>query len=375
MRIGIDARFWDESGIGRYLRNLIKNLSDIDKENEYIIFLLNKNLDINLPSNFKKIEANFKWYGIDEQIKFPRLLNKYKVDLMHFPHFNVPLFYRGKFVVTIHDLIHQHFDMSRSTTLNPLVHSFKKMGYKKVFSSAINKSQKIITPSEYTKSLLNKEYLINPDKIFVTPEGVDDYILELIKSYKDEDFRYVNNKFNINSKYLFYVGNAHPHKNIERLIEVFNQINQEIPDIKLVLSGKNNYFWERVLKTTDNKNVIFTGFITDEEMVSLYKNAEAFIMPSLEEGFGIPILEAFACGTPVVSSDAGSLEEVGGNAALFFNPNDALDMKAQILKVLNGKDLKLDLIKKGKERVKEFSWKKMAIKTVDLYNSINERVN
>lgn len=362
MKIGIDCRMWDESGIGRYIRNLVLELAKQDFENDYFLFLLKKNKDIILPKNFVKVEADFGWYGVVEQIRFPKVLNSYNLDLVHFPHFNIPYLYKGKFVVTIHDLIHQHHSTQRSSTLNPVFYRVKKLGYNKIFHQALVKSVKIITPSDFVKKQIVDEWNIDSRKVQVSYEGVDEKILELSK--KDIKF-----KKEINGKFLFYIGNAHPHKNLERLIRVFKKVRVDYPDLKLVLSGKKNYFWEKVLKNID-ENIIYTDFVDDEEMVGLYKNAHAYIMPSLEEGFGIPILEAMACECPVVSSNKGSLKEVGGDAAFYFDPLNEGDMEDKIRKVLDDEKLRENLIKKGKKRVLDFSWKKMASEILDIYKSV-----
>src|SRR3989344_3802975 len=178
LRVGIDARFLNQSGVGRYLRNLISSLQILHKKNKYFIFLLpSDHAQFKETKNFQKVLANFNWYGFAEQFNLPKLLDKYQLDLMHFPHFNVPIFYSGKFVVTIHDLIHWHFNVQRSTTHGPIVYKFKQLGYKKVFKHAINKSSYILVPSQYVKDQLIGDWKINSQKIIVTPEAVDDGLL------------------------------------------------------------------------------------------------------------------------------------------------------------------------------------------------------
>ncbi len=368
MKIGIDGRMWDESGIGRYLRNLVGKLGKLDTKNEYFIFLLKKNIEIDFPKKFNKIEADFKWYGITEQIKFPRVIAEQKLDLMHFPHFNVPILYNRKFIVTIHDLIHQHFDLQKSSTHSIIFQQIKKFGYDKAFKHAVKKSQTILTPSDFVKHQIQTECYIPQEKIVVTPEGVEDNLLTIADKLREVDIRQVLNKFNINNMYLFYIGNAHPHKNLERLINVFSEIQKKYPSLQMVLSGKNSYFWARVLKQSLD-GVIYTGFITDIEMVALYKNALCFVMPSLEEGFGIPVLEAMALGTPVVSSNGGSLKEVGGDSAIYFDPSNEADMIKQISRVIGAGELRKELVQKGFKRVKDFSWEKMAKETLEVYES------
>lgn len=368
MRIGIDARFFSESGVGRYLRNLIENLKILDVQNDYFIYLLPKDFrDFEESKNFHKVEADYNWYGFAEQFKFPKLLKKYQLDLMHFPHFNVPVFYSGKFVVTIHDLIHQHHQMKRSTTLNPFAFKIKQIGYKRVFKNAVSKSCKILVPSDSVMDLLKNEWKVNLNRIVKTYEAVDDRILLLKQTFKESDGQKTLRRFEIKNPYIFYIGNAHPHKNIEGLIAAFDELKKKYPDLSLVLSGADHYFWERIKKENKVSGVIFTGFVTDEELIALYKNAELFVMPSYEEGFGLPVLEAMALGCPVVASDSTSLPEIGRDAALYFDPKNIKNMVDTISKVLSSEKLKKDLFKKGRARVRDFSWRKMAKETLEVY--------
>lgn len=372
MRIIIDGRFWSESGLGRYIRNLVFELQKIDKINDYFILHLKKDFEkvTYQNGNFQKILADFKWYGIGEQIKLLKLLKELKPNLVHFPHFNAPIFYKGKFIVTIHDLIHQHFLTRNTTTLNPIFHAVKKLGYKKVFSAAVKNSAKIIVPSEFVKNQLKKEWGIKEKKIEVTYEGVDEEMLKIIKEIKENDFEKIAEKYELNRPYLFYVGNAQPHKNLNRLISVFGKLKKTYSDLSLVLSGPDNYFWKKLIKESHVENVIFTGYISEKDLVVLYQNAEVFIMPSLEEGFGIPILEAMACSCPVISSNQGSLPEVAGDAVLYFDPKDEKDIIEKISRVLNDLRLRKELIEKGKIKYREFSWQKMAEQTLKLYQSV-----
>lgn len=359
MKIVIDGRMWSESGVGRYIRNLVLELQKLDTQNVFSILLLKKDFEkLNFENNFKKVLADFRWYGIKEQIKLPKILKNLNADLVHFPHFNVPIFYHGKFIVTVHDLIHQHFSFARSTTHGPLVFKIKQFGYKKVFQSALKQSQKILVPSNFIKKQLIIDWGVDEKRITVTYEAVDNKLLTI------ENKRPINK---LDEPYIFYVGNAHPHKNVEGLVKAFLKLKEKYPNLKLVLAGHDHYFWQRIQKEYQNEDIIYRGYVSDEELVSLYKNAKAFVMPSLEEGFGIPLLEAFALGCPVVSSHAGSLSEVGGHAAIYFDPSSADDMAEKISRVLDGENLRKELIKKGLKRYKQFSWKKLAEKTLEVY--------
>ncbi|MBU1000204.1 glycosyltransferase family 4 protein [Patescibacteria group bacterium] len=368
MRIVIDGRMLNESGIGRYIRNLINNLAILDKESEYFILHLKEDYKrLKYKDNFNKVLANFPWYGFFEQIKLPGLIKSLNPDLVHFPHFNVPVCYRGKFVVTIHDLIHQRFRMKRATTLNPLFYQVKQFGYTKVFKNAARKSDKILVPSNYVKDLLQDRWEVEGKKVVITHEAVDDKIFLIKNAITKKEIDKAIKKFSIKLPFIFYVGNAHPHKNVEGLIRAFKDLEKKHPDLSLVLSGSDHYFWRRLKEKYPGQNIIYTGYISDKELVALYKRATAFIMPSLEEGFGIPILEAMACGTLVVSSNKGSLIEVGGDAAFYFDPTNPGDMTAKVLQILDDKKLRQKLIEKGLKRCKEFSWKRLAQQTLETY--------
>ncbi len=369
MRIGIDARFYQQSGIGRYIRNLLSQLQKLDTKNEYFIFFLKEDFDkIELAPNFHKVLANFHWYGLEEQFKFPGLLLRYKLDLVHFPHFNVPIFYPGKFIVTIHDLIHQNFAMTRASTHGGLVYKIKQLGYQRVLGHGLMQSQKIITVSEFVAKELAKKWYIQDSKIVITPEGVEEDLLKLADKLTKSDGIKILKKFKVTPPYIFYIGNAHPHKNIEVLIETFLILRKKYQYLTLVLGGHDHYFWQKIKnKYGSQKDIIFAGFLTDQELVALYKSAQVFVMPSLEEGFGIPLLEAFACGCPVASSNVASLPEVGGDAALYFNPKDKQDIADKISQILNNSKLRQELIAKGEKRYKQFSWEKLAQKTLEVY--------
>lgn len=371
MKICIDARLYSESGVGRYIRNLLMHLSRIDKKNQYFVLLLKKDFGkLQLPVNFEKVIADIHWYGLAEQTEIPKTIKKLKVDLVHFPHFNVPFFYNQPFIVTIHDLIHQKFQMRRATTLNPVIYFIKHNAYKRVFEHAVRNSKKVITVSDYVKRELLQNYKLKSDKVVVTKEAVEEGVIEYSQQIKDADIKAVLDKFNIKQPYIFYVGNAHPHKNVEILIKAFIKLRKKYQYLQLVLSGNSHYFWDRLKETYKINDVIFTGLVSDPELVCLYKGAKLFTTASLEEGFGIPVLEAMACKTAVVCSGRGSLMEVGGDACVYFDPTDVEDIVTKISDVLNDHKLREGLIRKGEERVKGFSWEKLARDALEVYEGV-----
>lgn len=373
MKIGIDARMINASGIGRYIKNLIEGLQKIDKKNEYIIFLLKEDFEnLKFQNNFKKVLAEYIWYGYKEQTIFVKLLNSFKFDLVHFPHLNVPIFYRGKFVVTIHDLTHVDFKMIRASAHNRIYYEVKHQVHKLVMYSALIRSQKIITPSNFVKEEIVSRYNIKPDKVAVTLEAVDTKFITTVIKMRPISTKRDLDKFGIKPPYLFYAGNAHPHKNVEGLIKAFIALRKKYQYLQLVLSGREDFFWKRLRNEVNQRDIVFTGFVTDQQLAMLYKNAQAFCFPSFSEGFGIPILEAMACKTPVICSNRTSLPEVGGNAAIYFDPDNLDDMVVKISKVLNDQKLRKELIAKGGKRVRQFSWEKMVQQTLDIYQNITQ---
>ncbi|MCL4366863.1 glycosyltransferase family 4 protein [Patescibacteria group bacterium] len=368
MKICIDGRLWFETGVGRYIRNLVAELAKLDQSDSYFVLLLKKDFGkIDLTHNFTKIEADFRWYTATEQIRLPKLLNNLQIDLVHFPHFNVPLFYQGKFVVTIHDLIHQHFQTRHATTQDGLTYKVKTLGYRHVFNHAAKGSQNILVPSQFVKKQLIEQWQISQAKITVTPEGVEKDFLALVDKTKNQ-FLQVSQKYQIQKPFIFYVGNAHPHKNIPGLIKAYQLAKKQIPQLSLVLSGPDNYFWKKIKENSPKSGIVFTGYVSEEELVMLYQNAAAFVMPSFEEGFGIPILEAMAAGCPVISSNAASLPEVGGNAIDYFDPHNEREISQKIINIASSQkpSIKTDLIQK---QLAKFSWTKLAQTTLEVYRS------
>ncbi len=215
IRIGIDARFYGpkQKGLGRYVQKLIENLEKNDLNNEYIIFIRKESWNKYHPTNpnFKKVLADYQWYTLFEQIFMPFKIKQAKVDLMHFPHFNVPIFYRMPFVITIHDLILKRFPTRRASTMGPIRYWLKNLAYKLVISSAIKRARKIIAVSNFTKKDILKYFKVRSEKVEVIYEGVP--VIKLNES-----------KNKPSKKYLLYVGNAYPHKNLERLILAFNKL-------------------------------------------------------------------------------------------------------------------------------------------------------
>ena len=390
MRIGIDARFLGPKGkgLGRYTQRLIEELERIDSQNQYVIFLRRENWDDYRPAsdNFKKTLADYPWYSFAEQIYLPFKIYQQKIDLMHFPHFNVPVFYFGRFVVTIHDLILRHFKTRRASLLGPAGYWVKNLVYRMVIWLAVRRAQKIITVSNYVKEDIIDAFGVAEGRVVVTYEGAPIVSSKLppkarlAKGGKVQSSKSTSDNYKIDRLYLLYVGNAYPHKNLERLIEAFEILVKKYnQDIQLVLVGEDDYFYRRLKHEAKTsilasmevlQRIVFAGFVNDGDLEHLYDGAALYVFPSLCEGFGLPPLEAMAHGLPVVSSDKTCLPEILGNAAFYFDGLDANDIAQKIEKVLSDENLRLALVSRGYEQIKKYSWQKMAEEMLGIYVSI-----
>jgi len=357
MRIGIDARLIEETGVGRYIRNLLQNLASQDKENIYIIFLRQKSYGaFVLPGkNWKKVKAEVPWHSVQEQFVMPFLYSQEHVDLLHVPYFNVPVLYVGKTIVTIHDLIILHFDTGKASTLPWILYKMRRFGYRMILSLGLKKATHIIAVSQATKKEIMDHYHIAGDKISVTYEGVDS-ALHAKAGTKSPP------KVPQKTPYFLYVGNAYPHKNLEVLVEAFRQVKKEDAKSKLILVGANDFFYRRLSQDVKNheyaQDILFFGKATEDELAALYRNATALIFPSRMEGFGLPALEALSFGCPVICSDIPVFHELLGSSVLYFPPQDAKALAAH----MRG-PLKRPSFKPGTQ----FDWATMASETLQLY--------
>lgn len=357
-KIGFDGRLWGESGVGRYIRNLVRGIEGKELSDDFVIFLTSEYYDKVNFSNPKisKKRADVRWHTLSEQVKFLRILERENFDLVHFPYFSYPIFYKKAFVITIHDLIIDHYPTGIASSLPLPIYRLKHYGYKKIIKNAVKNACKIISPSNATKEELVSLYNADNSKIEVVYEGFD----PLIKSSS-------GNKL-VSDNFILYVGNAYPHKNLERLIEAFNKIRSKY-DVDLVMIGRKDFFYERLDKNIKGLKVI--NNVDDSTLFEYYTKARLFVMPSLMEGFGLPVLEAMNLSCPVVSSNSRALKEIGSDGCLYFDPFNVNDMADKISKVLEGKvDLK-DQIRKAQSRAQKFSWEKCTNETLKVYESCN----
>lgn len=358
------------SGIGRYIRSILTELIKENRNCEYMlagdqneIFRFLQELSyLNLRAA-KTIKYNYDIYSLGEQIFGSKLIKDYgSADAFFFPHFNAPYVIPKNSVVTIHDLIHFKFP--------EYFGRFKVLVAKKVLSNAVYKAGGIIVISESTKNdLLHMfpNYSLE-SKLMVIPQGVS----KQFRPESNELISYFKKKNNL-GRYLLYIGNRKPHKNLTRLVKAYSLLLKEKPDLQLVVCGQRFKELDEVDSLKYNlklPNLIELSNINDAELLCLYSGAEAFVFPSLYEGFGLPPLEAMACGTPVVVSNTSSLPEVVGDAGIYVNPYNVEDIANGIYKVLTDRNLQNDLSNKGLERAKHFTWENTAKDTFKVLEEV-----
>jgi len=373
MRIGIDARMYGSqyTGIGNVAKNLTYELFRLDAKNDYVMFMLPEEFgNFRLPTDrVTKVEVNAKRFSYAEQLSLPWEFLKQRVDLMHFPDFVTPIFYPGKFIATIHDITSVFFPGPRQAKSR-----FYRFTFRTIFKNTLRKAKKIIAVSRYTKEDLIRHFKIKSDKIAVIYNGVSE-------RFRVIDNRDIINKikqtYNISKPFIFYVGQQVPHKNIHGLVKAFRRLveNKKL-DIELLIGGKPSSWYFELYQTLDDlpkeirKRIYSPGFIPDEDLIALYNAASVFCLPSFYEGFGMSVLEAMKCGTPVVASNLTSIPEACGNAALYFNPNNIDEMAERLYQGLTDKGFRKELRQEGFRQSEKFSWKKAARKVLEVYNEV-----
>lgn len=361
--IVIDGRMIGWPGIGRYSLNLIENLEKIDDGHKYTVIVRRVDQGLWSPKNpkFEKIILDIEPYSPKEQLLLPIEIYKLKPDLVHFTSQNVPLFYMGKQLTTIHDLILFEHSTSRGSDV---IYNIKQLLFKAVVLSAVRKSIFILTDTKYIRDQIIEKYGRPKKNVITTYLGMPS---KNISSKNDDD----------EGKYILCVGSYFPHKNLKRLVKSFKKLNEQGSNYKLIFVGKMDHFsellYKKVVRLGLEENVEFKGFVSDDELATLYQNASLYVFPSLSEGFGLPGLEAMSYGTPVASSNATCLPEVYGDAAVYFDPTSVDDMARVISETLNDKELLAKLRKAGPEHAKKFSWEKMARETLEVYEKALKR--
>jgi glycosyltransferase involved in cell wall biosynthesis len=321
MRIGIDARKIADFGIGTYIRGLLQELAR-DGGDTYVAFAPQR-LAHRIPTGVEHIAIDAPHYSIREIVILGRAAGRAKLDLFHAPHYVVP-FTRVPFVATIHDLIHLR-------NPNPIARLYARQ----MIGRAVRRSRRVLTVSEAVKREIVSTFGCADDHVVVTPNGVGAPFSESGKAAV--------------GRYFLYVGNDKPHKNVDVLVDAFSKI----AGASLVLTGAA---FERF---KSRERVVVTGFVDDADLAALYRGAIALVLPSREEGFGLPALEAMASGCAVITSNAAALVEITGDAALHVEP-DAASLAGAMTRIASDESLRATIASRGIARAKHFTWTRCA---------------
>jgi len=357
MKIAIDARKWRDYGIGTYVRNLVRHLAHLDRQTTYFLFCNRADEAVlrDLAENFVPVIDDSSGYGLREHLSIPHKLRSLGVDLFHAPHYVLPLFCRRRSVVTIHDCIHLLFP---EYLPNRLGYRYAKL----MMGSAIDRSSLVFTVSEASRRDILQFYPdADPERLQVVPNAIDE---TLLADPGAEEMERVKERYQIRGRVVLYAGNIKPHKNLDRLIAAFGLLKQRPghEDLKLLIIGdeirKYPSLRRRVEAAGVRQDVRFFGFVPDQTLAALYRLASVFAFPSLYEGFGLPPLEAMACGTPVVTSNVSSIPEVVGDAAVQVDPYDTAAIASGLERVLADPALRATLVARGYERAQHFSWER-----------------
>jgi glycosyltransferase involved in cell wall biosynthesis len=335
MRIGIDCRKIADFGIGTYVRGLVHGLAEIGGGEEYVLFVPSSMRE---PLPFESVIADAPNYSVRELYVMGRAIAGARLDLFHTPHFVLP-WTSCPSISTIHDVIPVRFPPPQPG--GSLYYSF-------MVRRALRKSVRVLTVSEAAKQSIAAAFPCDPGRIVVTPNGIDSIFFEAGPPATDL------------GRYFLFVGNDKPHKNVAALVEAFRGVQ----GASLVLAGAD------FSRYRDTPGVVTPGFVTAERLAELYRGAVALVMPSLEEGFGLPVAEAMASGTPVIAARIPSLEEVAGDAAMYVSTSElAGELPRVMRRLLDDGVLREELVARGRARAARFTWRRCAELTREAYLS------
>lgn len=372
MKIAFDGRTisGNKTGVGVYTDNLLKGLAAIDKGNTYNVFVLDMPSYAS-PQNFRFIKTNVSHKShprgeLWESVFLPYFFIKEDIDVFHSPTFHLPLFTgRVKKIVTMHDLITLKFPQTYPQSFASYARWMMKM--------AVRVADAIIVPSKSTREDVLKIFSAEESKIYVIPEAVK----EGLHPVDDETYLSgIKGRYNLPDDFILFVSTIEPRKNLECLIRAYFEIRKGGIRHKLVICGGKGWLkeYEKIIKIITElcmeEDIFFTGYVPDEDMAGIYSLAALFVYPSFYEGFGLPPLEAMACGCPVIASNASSIPEVVGEAGILIDPSDIQGLSYAICRVLGNEDIKIHMKMAGIERACQFSWTKVAADTLEVYKGV-----
>jgi len=384
MKIGIEGQRLfrkKKHGMDMVALELIRNLQRIDTENEYVLFIKpdTDHTAISETANFKIVEIGTAFYPLWEQFALPRAAKKAGCQLLHCTSNTAPVFTSIPLVVTLHDII--YMESSLLKILKGSGTNYQKFGnaYRRlVVPWIIKKSRKIITVSHFEKNRIGQFFGINGDqRLKAVYNGVSEHFKPVTDPF---ELQRVKTKYNLPNRFFFFLGNTDPKKNTKGTLKAFSDyLKQTGSDMQLVMLDYDHYELEQLLEEIGDTElihrIILTGYVVNSDLPSIYCQSEVFLYPSLRESFGIPMLEAMACGVPVITSNTSSMPEVAGDAALLINPFKTGEITAAMIQATTDANLRAALIEKGFAQAAKFSWKAMAVNVQRIYNELGAACN
>jgi glycosyltransferase involved in cell wall biosynthesis len=365
MRIAFDLRRIGNPGIGRYMKGLVESVLTAAPQNDYVL-ILPKEFAGSISgdaASARKITAKAKCYSIREQVEIPRLLLSEKVDLFHSPHFNIPLLRPCRLVVTLHDVIY----LACSQDL-PSISG--RLYYRAMISAAARLADRIITVSEFSKQDIVQRLKIPPETVEVIYPGIE----PRFRRVSEQCASAVRSQYGITRDYILYMGIFKPRKNHAGLLRAFRHFLDCGATAQLVLAGPLDDFEPELRRLVSelnlNTQVVFTGFVSESNLAALYSGARVYACPSLYEGFGFTVVEAMACGVPVVCSPLTSLPEVAGDAVLYADPASPQEFGRALVRAFNDTSLRSRLLERGLKNATRFQWNSSVTRVLEVYRSV-----
>lgn len=368
-RLGIDARKLADYGIGSYLQGLLGEFALLDPSGSIVVLVSEdgRHLLPEPPPNWRVVEVDAPGYSVREQVVVLLAAVRSGVDLLHVPHYVLPWLFPRPMVVTIHDIIHVLFPEFLPTSLG---FAYARMSIR----GAVRRARRIVTPSRATADDLKRLFGATEDRLQVIPNGMHPEFMVDGDPDADEQLRA---RLGVERPYLLHVGNHKPHKNAEGLLKAYQLLVHDgrgpVPPLLMVGGfSKDGELARRATAMGLGGRVRCLGYVERCELAALFRGATAFIYPTLYEGFGLPVVEAMACGVPVVAGDIAAIREVAGDAVLRVNPREVVELGAAVRRLLEQPALQQQLRERGRARAREFGWRRAAQATLDVYRAVRE---
>lgn len=372
MKIGIEAqRIFREKkhGMDMVALQLIKQLQIIDTKNEYFIFVnnLENTSALEKTPNFNIIPVKSSPYPLWEQYYLPKAVKETGVQLLHCTSNTAPISLKVPLILTLHDIIYlEKWNFTQGTSYQIAGNLYRRWNV----PTAVKLSKHILTVSDFEKDRINNYFGFKNDLVSTAYNGVGKHFKTITNQ---EELLRTKKLYNLPDDYMFFLGNTDPKKNVIGVLKALSILKQKGKlKSKLLMLDINREYLNSLMNQINDlslmDDIVFSGYVPNNDLPAIYSQANLFLYPSLRESFGIPLLEAMACGTPIITSNTSSMPEVAGNAAVYINPFEADELANAIMELTDNNEKKQELILNGKKRVEQFTWEANAIQTLEIYN-------